>query len=272
MPAKKLDLKKDVPQVLPQKSQERKNTLTYVLIGLLVVAAFALGNLYTRVQMLEKGIGGSGGSAGKETIPVANPTQPVKADLVVNDTDPTLGPKDAKVTVIEFADFQCPFCGAFSGLDTAMVQNMKGRDASWEPTVPNLKKDYVNTGKVRFVWKDYPFLGQESTWAAAAARCAQDQGKFWEYHDYLFSHQSGENQGAFSKDNLKKFAAAINLKTADFNNCVDSGKYEKSMPDALSYGQSVGVSGTPATFVNGQLVSGAASYSTFKAMIDAALK
>lgn len=270
MPTKKTSVTKLPIGITPKLPSPPKITLTYILIGLLIIASFALGNLYTRVQMLEKGAGTT--TTAGQAAQGAAPTAGAKAELTVTDSDPALGPKNAKVTVVEFADFQCPFCGAFSGLDSAMVQNMKGRDATWEPAVPNIKKDYVSSGKVRIVWKDYPFLGQESIWSAAAARCAQDQGKFWEFHDYLFSHQSGENQGAFSKENLKKFAGEVGLKTADFNTCLDSGKYEKAMQDALTYGQGVGVSGTPATFVNGQLVSGAASYATFKAMIDAALK
>lgn len=271
MPTRKAPVIHTKSEPVVHTPRERKSTLTYILIGLLVVAAFALGNLYTRVQMLEKG-GATTTAAQPAAQAGAVPTAGPKAEVTVNDTDPSLGPKNAKVTVVEFADFQCPFCGAFSGLDAAMVQNMKGRDTTWEPPIPNIKKDYVDKGKVRLVWKDYPFLGQESIWSGAAARCAQDQNKFWEFHDYLFSHQSGENQGAFSKENLKKFAADMGLKTADFNTCVDSGKYEKDMQNALSAGQGVGVNGTPATFVNGQLVSGAASYPQFKDMIETALK
>lgn len=252
-----------------------KNYITYGLIGLLVVAAFLIGTLYTKVNYLEKGGGtntlgtqaGNNGQQPQAPIPTGG-----KVNVQVTDKDPSQGPSDAKVTVVEFADYQCPFCGAFSGLSPQDVQSMQARDSTWQPAEPNIVKDYVNSGKVRFVWKDYPFLGQESTWAGEAAKCAQDQGKFWEYHDYLYSHQGQENSGAFSKDNLKKFAATLGLNTTDFNNCLDSDKYAKAMQDAVAYGQSVGVNGTPATFVNGVLISGAAPYSQFKTAIDAALK
>lgn len=253
-----------------KKENVSTNKINYLLVGLLVIAAFALGSLYTRVKTLEKGT-----ASGTQQVAIptgTQPTIPAKVDIKVTDDDPSMGPKNAKVTVVEFADFQCPFCAAFSGLDPKMVQSMQGRDPSWQPAALNIIKDYVKTNKVRLVWKDYPFLGQESFIAAQAARCAQDQGKFWEYHDYLFSHQNGENQGAFSKENLKKFAAVLGLKTADFNNCLDNAKYEKKVQDAVTFGQSVGVSGTPATFVNGKMVSGAASYTQFKPMIDAGLK
>lgn len=251
--------------------EENKNYITHILIVLLVVAAFALGSLYTKVKYLEKGTT----TTPSATAPsVAGPSQAVlpKADVKVNESDPSMGPKDAKVTVVEFADFQCPFCGAFSGLNPDVVKSMQARDATWQPAETNIIKDYVKTGKVKFVWKDYPFLGQESIWAGAAARCAQDQGKFWEFHDYLYSHQSGENQGSFSKDNLKKFAQTVGLNIGDFNKCLDSGKYDSKMQEAMTYGQSVGVNGTPATFVNGTLISGAAPYSQFKSAIDALLK
>lgn len=240
--------------------------LTFFLSFVLIVAILVIGNLYTKVQVYEKGapVVPSAGQPG---------TQPAGTKQVeVFDDDPYLGPKDAKVAVVIFEDFQCPYCGAFSGLNPEMVNNMKSRDQSWEPTVSNIKKDYVAAGKVKLVWKDYPFLGQESNWAAEAARCAQDQGKFWEYHDYLFSHQSGENQGAFSKENLKKFAQEIGLNTTEFNTCLDSGKHQKKMQEAQTYGQAVGVSGTPGTFVNGEYTSGAASYSQFKTAIDKALQ
>lgn len=255
---------------------EKKNYINYGLVGLLIVAAFLIGSLFTKVQLLEKGTSSAannnkvGAVAGGGQQPSVAPG--AKVDIKVTNSDPSKGQANAKVTVVEFADFQCPFCGAFSGLSDRDVKSMQSRDATWQPAEPNIIKDYVDSGKARFVWKDYPFLGQESNWSGEAARCAQDQGKFWEYHDYLYSHQGGENQGAFSKDNLKKFAVTLGLNATDFNNCLDNGKHTKDLQDAVTYGQSVGVNGTPATFVNGVLISGAAPYSQFKTAIDAALK
>ncbi|HEV7424691.1 MAG TPA: thioredoxin domain-containing protein [Candidatus Paceibacterota bacterium] len=112
----------------------------------------------------------------------------------VSSSDFMMGSLQAKVTVVEYADFQCPFCGK-------LFQET-------EPTIMN----YVKDGKIDFVYRDFPFLGSESIRAAIAARCAADQGKFWEYHDYLYNHQSGENQGAFSDVNLKSFASVLKLK------------------------------------------------------------
>ena len=93
-----------------------------------------------------------------------------------------------------YEDFQCPFCGKFDRESEQMVRNT-----------------YVADGRVKFVYRDFAFLGPESIKAAEAARCAGDQGKFWEYHDYLFSHQNGENQGGFADPKLKSFAVGLGL-------------------------------------------------------------
>ena len=120
----------------------------------------------------------------------------IKATLLpVSSSDFTEGNALAPVTVIVYVDFQCPFCGKFF------------RDTQQ----PVLDK-YVQEGKVKVVSRDFAFLGDESMKAAQAARCAGDQGKFWEYHDYLFTHQKGENQGNFSTLNLKTYAQTLKLK------------------------------------------------------------
>jgi protein-disulfide isomerase len=111
-------------------------------------------------------------------------------------------------------------------------------------------------------------LGDESKWAAEAAECASDQEKFWEFHDYLFTHQNGENQGAFTKDNLKGFAADMGLDTKAFNECLDSGKYTQLVSDQKNIAQQLGIQSTPTFAVNGIAVVGAQSYDTFKQTIE----
>src|SRR3989344_1836893 len=134
------------------------------------------------------------------------------------------------------------------------------------PNVPN--QPPPSGAKVKVDNGHLPFLGQESTWAAEASECANEQGKFWEFHDYLFKNQQGENQEAFSKDKLIGFAGALGLNTDQFSSCLNSEKYAKNVSDDLSAGQKAGVSGTPTTFVNGQTVVGAQPYSAFKTLID----
>lgn len=168
---------------------------------------------------------------------------------------PVLGEKNAKVEVVEFGDFQCPFCGRF-----------------FQQTELLIRDQYVKTGQVKFAWRDFAFLGPESFWAAESARCANDQGKFWQYHDLLFNRQKGENEGTFSKDNLKKLAGELGLNQTDFDACLDSGKYTQAVKDDTDAGRAAGVSGTPAVFVSGQVVEGAQPFEVFKTLIDSRLK
>ena len=124
---------------------------------------------------------------------------------------------------------------------------------------------------MRFGYLNFAFLGDESQWSAEAAECAGDQNAFWDFHDYLFSHQNGENKGAFSKDNLKAFAADMGLDTDAFNTCLNTGKYTQLVKDQTSLGQQLGISSTPTFAINGQAIVGAQSFDTFKQKIDALL-
>lgn len=261
MPARKTTTKTSTPM-----SAEAKRTVSFsipnrlplpsswtpVLMGLLLVAAFLLGMLVTKVQYLSGTAAPT--PAGQQQAgaqPSVAPGTPVNVSV---GNLPVMGNKDAKVKVIEFADFQCPFC------------------EQWFKNVePSIINDYVKTGKIAFYWRDYAFLGQESNDAANAARCANEQGKFWDFHDYLYNHQGQENSGTFSKDNLKKFAADMGLNTDQFNSCIDSDKFSKDVQTDLSDGQKAGVNGTPTVFVNGVAIVGAQPYSAFKSAIDAAL-
>ena len=176
---------------------------------------------------------------------------PVKVDI---SGSPFLGAANASVTIVEFGDYQCPFCRLY-----------------FENIQKKLSEEYIGTDKVKFVWMDYAFLGEESMWSAQAARCAGEQDKFWQYHDHLYSHQGGENVNAFSKANLKKFAASLGLNTNAFNSCLDSDKYATEIQEQTQYGSSIGVTGTPATFINGVKISGAVPYSQIKAAVEAIL-
>lgn len=176
-------------------------------------------------------------------------------ETVVAQTRHFRGDSNAPVTIVEFGDFQCPFCGRFS-----------------TDTEPQIDEAYIQSGKVRFGYFNFAFLGQESNWAAEAAECASDQNKFWEYHDMLYSSQSGENQGAFNKDNLKKFAEDLGLDTSAFNECFDSGKYAQLIQEESSTASSMGVRSTPTFFINGQAVVGAQPFEIFQQTIDSFLK
>ncbi len=222
-----------------------------LLIVLIIVLVFFIGFLFFKVQNLEKVV--TGGNIIQQ-VAQQQPAPNTKVDVGVGHL-PVMGNNNAPVTLIEFADFQCPFC------------------KQWFKTVePNLVKDYVNTGKVKIYYRHYAFLGDESTWAAEGSECANEQGKFWDFHDYLLNRQNQENSGTFSKANLEDFATQLGLNTALFNNCLETDKYAQQIKADLSDGQKAGVQGTPATFVNGYLIDGAQPYGVFKFKIDAELK
>ena len=196
----------------------------------------------------------------------------------VGKEDRVLGNPNAQVTLIMYEDFQCPFCEVISGLqpNSSLLQSLKQRDSSWTPFMPEVM-NYVKNGTVQFVYRDWAFLGPESIKSAEAARCAGDQGKFWEYHDYLYAHQNGENQGTFSDPNLKSFAKNLGLNTSTFDQCLDGSKYAQAVADSKDEGLKAGVQGTPKGFIlrDGKVVStidGAEPLSSVKQKIDTALK
>jgi protein-disulfide isomerase len=121
---------------------------------------------------------------------------------------------------------------------------------------------------VRIGYWHFAFLGQESQWAAEASECAADQEAFWEYPDYLFDNHGGENQGAFRKENLKRFAEELGLDAAAFNECLDSGKYAQVVQSETTAEQQLGVQSTPTFIVNGQPVVGAQPFEVFEHLID----
>lgn len=192
------------------------------------------------------------------------PNPPTNQPIEVStDDDPSLGPEDAKVTVIEFSDFECPYCGATAGTHDILIGRFKSQDPTWEAAVPKLK-ELAKQGKIRFVFRDFPLSGHRNAQKASeAAQCANDQNKFWEYHDKLF-----ENQDTLDVTSLKKYAAELSLETTTFNECLDSDKYEKEVKDDFKDGSVAGVSGTPAFFVNGKLISGAQPFEVFEQIIE----
>lgn len=164
-----------------------------------------------------------------------------------------LGEPNAPVKVVEWGNYQCPFCGIFA-----------------RETQDQLINDYVKTGKATFEFRNFAFNGQESYDSAAAALCAQDQGKFWEYHDTLYLNQHGENQGAFSRDRLKQMARTVGLNTEKFNQCLDSDAHANQVKTEQNDALNAGAKGTPTFAVNGQIIA-YNGYGSLKTAIDNAL-
>jgi protein-disulfide isomerase len=163
------------------------------------------------------------------------------------------GNPNAPVTIVEFSDFECPYCKAA------------------EPTLKHLLEKY--SGQLKIGYRDLPIRGSHphADAAAEAARCAGDQGKFWEYHDILFADpKSGKPW--LDEDGLKEHAKAVNLDEAKFNQCVASGKFRAKVQEDYEEASKVGITGTPGFFVNGILLNGAQPSSAFEKVIDAQLK
>ena len=211
-------------------------------------------------------IGGnkSASITGNQQDQQATPTPIEDPSKLITANDPILGDAKARVTIVEFSDFQCPYCRSF-----------------FIDTFSQLKKDYIDTGKVRLVFRDYPLpFHAAAKPAALASLCANDQGKFWQYHDKVFGEQQKREPNTsvvtktidFSVTDLKTWATQLGLDTAKFNTCLDSAKYEAEVQADIVAGNEYGVSGTPSFFINGQLLVGAQPYSVFKQIIDQTLK
>lgn len=229
-------------------SQPQKERSTLAMVLTVLVAAWLIGmSIIGAGWLISKEIS-------KQTLTGTEEKPPVRIDLPIPDDKPTLGSSNAKVTLVEFADFQCPFC------------------AEWQNLIfPRLKSEYIDTGKVRFVYWDFPFLGDESTKSSEAGLCAKDQNKFWEFHGYLFSKQDGENEGAFNDANLKKFAQETSLDTATFNKCFDARTYQAVVDDSFNTASSYGVNSTPTIYINGWKFEGMMPYENYKQVIESEL-
>jgi len=172
----------------------------------------------------------------------------------------TLGSESARVTVEEYSDFQCPYCARAA-----------------RTIVPQIERDYIADGRVKLVFRPMAILNRpgsppESTWAAEAAECANEQGKFWDYHDKLFENQRGENQGGFSINNLKRFAEELALDTQAFNQCIDSHKYEDLVKAETQDALKKDIQSTPTFVIGEQTVDGPRSYDDLKKVIEAELR
>jgi protein-disulfide isomerase len=189
-------------------------------------------------------------------IPTPEPTVTPAPVLEARTSDGNyyLGRADAPLTVEMFGDFQCPVCGEFA-----------------RTTEPPFMTNYVETGKARFVWRDFAWIGVESFLAAQAARCAGQQGHFWGFHNYLFAHQQGENLGTFSQQNLTAIAENLGLEPNAFGACMNSGEEPKLIQQEVRFGVSLGIDVTPAFLINGDLRIGAPPSSRFPALLESYL-
>ena len=201
-------------------------------------------------------------SGADPVTPVAvqdEPTPVAAQDAATTPSEPTPAPTQAEAAVVplvtleEFGDFQCSHCAQFAlGMGK------------------QLKKDFVDKGRINFVFRHFPFIGEESFRAAEATECARDQDRFWEYHDTVFENWNGVNKGAYSDDNLKGFASSLQLDRGAFDSCLDGGKYRGKVEEDFQLGERMGVDSTPSLFLQGRRIR-VADYSELAGLIESAI-
>jgi len=201
-----------------------------VLLGLVLLAG--IGVLAT--QMGKKG----GGSAANQGVPVTlTPDQLQRVHGISRGRD------DAPITIYEFADFQCPHCAQFA----------------WQ-VEPLIRDSLVNTGKARYVFYEFPLAFKWSWLSARSGRCANEQGKFWEYHEIVFARQTDWGFEKDPVDKLTGYAQSVGMDAGKFEQCVRSDKYQLEVSESAQLAQSLGVQGTPTLFVNGRNIGTPETY------------
>jgi len=223
--------------------------------GAFVIASsiLAVGVIFSGVYYATNNPGALSRGGQDDLAAVGGQNAPVVDVAALPDDDAVLGDPNASVTIVEFSDFQCPFCGKF-----------------FDETFPQIKTKYIDTGKVKLVYRDFPLgIHEMAQTYAEAAECAHEQGKFWEMHDKIFGEQKN---GVATVDTLKKWGKELGIKEEQFNSCLDTNKYAEEVLKDLKDGEAVGVQGTPSFFINGKLVVGAVPFSVLEKEIEAALK
>jgi protein-disulfide isomerase len=193
------------------------------------------------------------------TIEASDPAKITSATFLENGS-PVLGDPNAPITLVEFGDYQCYFCNQF-----------------FHTTEDDLFKNYVESGKVKVIFKDYTIIGPDSITAAHAAHCANDQGQFWAYHDILYNNWTGENNGWASSENLLKFAENVGLDIEQFSQCMIDSKHTSIITNSNQDAKDLGLTGTPAFFVIGPdnkvtKIGGAQPYDVFERIFNSELE
>ena len=185
--------------------------------------------------------------------------EPISLSVFTANGSPVLGDPDAPITLVEFGDYQCFFCNKF-----------------FHDTEDSLVTNYVETGKVKIIFKDYTIIGPDSVNAAHGAHCADEQGMFWEYHDVLYNNWDGENNGWASSENLLGFAVDVGLDAEKWNECMLSKNHQQTIVSSNNDARTLGLTGTPAFFVIGPdnqvtKIGGAQPYDVFERIFEAEL-
>jgi len=165
-------------------------------------------------------------------IPHETKQDALTPQMLMQNGSPLLGDSNAKITIVEFGDYQCTYCHLFH-----------------ENTKDALLQQYVNTGKANFVFRDFPLNGPDSVLAAEGSYCADDQGKYWQYHDELYKNWGGEKTGWVNQVSLDKFAKTVGLDLDKFDKCMSDKKYEQKVLDNQRFGEKIGIDATPSFII-----------------------
>ncbi|MBK8030207.1 MAG: DsbA family protein [Chloroflexi bacterium] len=236
-------------------------TLNYIVVGLvcLVIGAImgmviaqrmesSAGIDQTQVEaIINSAVATAVAAVPQNTAATAQGLNENTVYTVSTEGDPFVGPEDAPITIVEFGDFRCGYC-------------RRHFEETFEPLLAAYE------GEVRYVFRDYPILSQESLVAALAAECAHDQGAFWEFHDRVYS-----NQNVLTREQFISYATELGLDTATFTTCLDEQQHLDEVVQDYQDGQTLGVGGTPTFFINGKPLIGAQPYSQFQLRFDAEL-
>ena len=162
----------------------------------------------------------------------SNNSEILTSEKFIKNGSPIMGNIDAPITILEWGDYQCTYCYKFH-------QN----------TLNIINEEFIKTGKVKIIFKDFPLNGYESKLAAEASYCAQDQQKYWEYHNELYKNWAGERTGWITREALTKFAQIVELNTEEFNKCLDDQKYQNKVNSIYEFGKEIGIDATPSFLV-----------------------
>jgi protein-disulfide isomerase len=268
-PAKNPKKEKYFEIKIPPISFKKINTNILLVIAL-IIFAFILGFLTDKVIYLQNALNGNTAktsttaqnNAKTITPQAAQPEEPTPPPAKVDVSDghlPPLGNPNAKVTIVEFSDFQCPFCEQFEN-----------------NTYPQLYDQYIKTNKIKFVFRHYPLVGIHplAQKAAEASECANDQGKFWDYHKTLFKNQSAWSTLPLTDalDSFTSYASELGLDTTTFRSCLDTDQFAQKVQKDRDDGDKAYVNGTPTFFINGKRLVGAQPFDQIKQLIDQDLK
>ena len=197
-----------------------------------------------------------GDSTATQTAQIGNtdPETPKVVETSIQENDRILGDPDAKIEIVEYSDFQCPYCRLF-----------------WQNAYQDIKRDYIDTGKAYLVYRHLPLdIHPVANITAQASECAGEQNKFWQFHDIVFAKQAelGENTIDYGRTEIEQWASEIEINMDSFNKCLDEERYAKKIEQDIASANEYGLRGTPSLAINGQLIIGAQPYSVFKSVIE----